>query len=161
MQTNTLFKLGGIAAIAGGVLRVANTFTPHLFDAHTLGLIYFVTDAFLLLGLIAWYASRADRLGVSGVTGFAIAAIGILVIRSADLFPGIGYLAGATALLAGLVVMSVPALVRRDGPLVAPGLWLLSFVCALGSLAVAPLAIASGVFFGAGFICAGLGLLRA
>lgn len=161
MRTETLLKLGGIAALAGGALRVASTFTTHLLDPYTLTLTYLVTDVFLLFGLMGWYASRADKLGVNGVVGFAIAVIGILIIRSADLFPGYGYLIGATALLAGLVVMSIPTLIRRDGPVVAPGLWLLSFLCGLASIAVAPLAIVSAVLFGAGFICAGIGLLKA
>lgn len=161
MQSTTIFRLSGIAAIAGGTLRIANTFTMHAFDPHTLALTYFATDVFLLFGLIGWYASRAGRLGVSGVIGFVVAVIGILVIRSADLFPGQGYLLGATVLLAGLVVMSVPVLLRRDGPILTPVLWLSSFICAMAAIMIAPLAIVSAALFGAGFICAGLGLLRA
>lgn len=160
MQSTTILRLSGAAAIAGGALRIANTFTTHLLDPHTLVFTYLVTDVFLLFGLMGWYASRANKLGLSGVIGLAIAVIGILIIRSADLFPGYGYLLGATALLAGLAVMSVPALLRRDGPMLSPVLWLLSFVCALASVALAPLAIVSAVLFGAGFICAGLGLIR-
>jgi len=160
MQNKTLFRLSGIAAIAGGALRIANTVTMHMFDPHTLALSYLATDVFLLFGLIGWYASRANGLGVSGVIGFSVAIIGILIIRSADLFPGQGYLLGATALLAGLVVMSVPALLRRDGPILTPVLWLSSFICAMASIMIAPLAVVSAALFGAGFICAGLGLLR-
>jgi hypothetical protein len=160
MQSATLFRLSGAAAVAGGMLRIANTFTLHMFDPHSLALIYLATDVFLLLGLIGWYASRADSLGASGAVGFVIAVVGILVIRSTDLFPASGYRIGATALLAGLVVASIPILLRRGGPVLAPVLWLLSFVCGLASMVIAPLATLSAVLFGAGFICAGFGLLR-
>jgi len=161
MRTETLLKLAGIAAIAGGAIRIANTFMTRMFDAHTLALTYLLTDVFLLLGLIGWYASRAGKLGTSGVVGFTAAVVGILMIRSAELFPGYGYLAGATVLLAGLVVMSMRTLLRRDGALLPPLLWLLSFACAIASIAVTPLSILSAAFFGAGFICAGIQLLRA
>lgn len=161
MQSKAIFRLSGAAAITGGVLRIANTFTIHLFDTHTLALSWFATDVLLLLGLMGWYASRADRLGASGIVGFTIAVVSILVIRSADLFPGNGYLMGTMALLAGLVVMSGPTLLQRDGSILPPVLWLLSLACALTSVAFAPLAILSAILFGAGFICAGLGLLRA
>ena len=160
MQTAMIQRLSGSAAIAGGALRIANIFTRHMLDAHALGLTYLVTDVFLLLGLTGWYGSRAEKLGMSGVIGFAAAVIGILIIRSADLFPGYGYPLGAGALLAGLVIMSIPTLTRRDASIVAPGLWLLSFLCALASIAIAPLAIVSAALFGAGFICAGLHLMR-
>ena len=160
MQTATILRLSGVAAIAGGALRIANTLTTHMLDAHALDLTYLATDVFLLLGLTGWYASRAEWLGMSGVVGIVAAVVGLLVIRSAGLFPGYGYPMGATALLAGLVIMSVPTLARRDGSIVAPGLWLLSFLCAMASIAIPPLAIASAVLFGAGFICAGLQLMR-
>jgi hypothetical protein len=160
MQSTTILRLGGASAIAGGLLRIANTFTIHAFDAHTLALIYLLTDALLLFGLMGWYASRAGRLGASGVAGFAIAVAGILIIRSADLFPGTGYLMGAAVLLAGLAIMNAPILLRRNDTIVPPLLWLLSLLSAVLSIAFAPFAIASAVLFGAGFICAGLHLVR-
>jgi hypothetical protein len=160
MQSTIVLRSTGTAAIAGGLLRIANTFTIHAFDAHTLALAYLLTDVLLLLGLTGWYASRADRLGVSGMAGFAITVAGILVIRSADLFPGTGYLIGAATLLVGLAIMSAQILLRRNDTIVPPLLWLLSLLSAALSIALAPLAIVSAVLFGAGFICAGLHLVR-
>jgi hypothetical protein len=156
----TLFRFAGAAAIAGGALRIVNTVTAHAFDPHTLERIYLLTDMLLLLGLIGWYASRANKLGWSGAIGFVIAVCGILVIRSAAIFPGYGYLMGAVALLAGLVIMSVPDLLRRERANLSAWLWLASFACAMASIAYAPLGTASAVFFGAGFVCAGLHLIR-
>jgi len=156
----TLFHLSGAAAIAGGALRIANTLTLHVLDPHTLDLGYLLTDLFLLLGLTGWYAAHAGKLGASGIAGFAIAVAGILVIRSAALFPGYGYQAGAMALLAGLVVMNLTALVPMARARLAAWLWLAAFGCAMASLVAPALAIVSAVLFGAGFICAGIGLLR-
>jgi len=156
----TLFHLSGAAAIAGGALRIANMLTLHLLDPLSLELSYLLTDLFLLLGLTGWYAAHAGKLGASGIAGFAIAVAGILVIRSAALFPGYGYRVGAMALLAGLVVMNLTALLPLSRARLAAWLWLLSLICALASVAAAPLAIVSAAAFGAGFICAGVGLLR-
>ena len=160
MTNTTLYRLGGIAAIAGGVLRIANTFPVHLLGAETLGFVYLFTDVFLLFGLMGWYLSRPDKLGAAGIAGFVVAVVGILIVRSAYLFPGYGYLIGAMTLLVGLVIMNAPTLLRSDGGLLPPVLWLLSFVSAMTSLAFAPLAVVSAILFGAGLICAGIHLLR-
>jgi len=161
LLTNTaLYRLGGMTAIAGGVLRIANTFTVHLLGAETLGFVYLFTDVFLLFGLLGWYLSRLDKLGAAGIAGFVVAIVGILIVRSAYLFPGYGYLIGAMTLLVGLVIMNAPTLLRRDGARLSPVLWLLSCVSAIASLAFAPLAVVSAILFGAGFICAGIHLLH-
>jgi hypothetical protein len=161
MRTETLFKLSGIAAVLGGGLRLAEPLLKRVLEGQQLQLAYFAIDVFLLLGLIGWYGWRADKLGIAGVIGFVAGVFGILIIRSANLFAPQGYVIGATALLLGLAVMNVPTLMRRDGPICPPLLWLAAFVCGMASLAFAPLAIAAGVLFGLGYIFAGVALLRA
>ena len=160
MEQVTLFRLSGAASIIAGAVRILNTFTTHLPSTRTLDLLYLLTDILLLLGLIGWYVSRASKLGASGAIGFVISIAGILIIRSAGLFPGYGYLTGAMALLAGLVVMNAPTLLRWNDAILPPILWLLSLVCAVSSFALAFLGIISATLFGAGFICAGFHLLR-
>jgi hypothetical protein len=162
MQTRTLLKLGGIAAIVGGALRLGEPALRMMFAGNALLISFFVIDVFLLLGLFGWYAWRAEKLGIAGLIGFMSGAVGIMTIRSADLFAGrSGYIAGATLLLAGFVVMNTGALTRRDGPICPPLLWLIAFLCGLGSLAYAPLAFVAGTVFGIGYIFAGVSLLRA
>lgn len=160
MNTQTLLRLSGLTAIAGGVLRVCEPFLKAAFAGNALLLSYFVIDVFLLFGLIGWYAWRAEKLGVAGLIGFAAGTIGILVIRSAGLFTPQGYVIGATLLLAGLVVMNAPALIRWERPICPPLLWLIAFVCGLASLVYAPLAFVAGTVFGIGYIFAGVSLLR-
>jgi hypothetical protein len=160
MNNASILRLGGVAAIGGGALRIANTFSMNLLSAHLLDCLYLVTDILLLLGLVGWYVSRADRLGVSGVIGFVVAIAGVVTIRSAAMFPGFGYVAGAMALLAGLVIMSIPGLLNRADARLPAWLWLGSFMSAIASIALAPLGVLSAILFGAGFICAGIHLLR-
>jgi hypothetical protein len=161
MRTQTVLRLGGIAAIIGGALRLGEPLLRALFAGHDLQLSFFVIDVFLLFGLFGWYGLRADRLGIPGLIGFGSGVIGILVIRGADLFAPQGYAIGASLLLAGLVVMNAPALMRWERPICPPLLWLAAFVLALASLAFPPLAIAAGTVFGIGYVFAGVALLRA
>jgi hypothetical protein len=161
MRLVTLLRAGGLAAIAGGTLRLAEPLLRSSLGGRPLQFAYFAIDTFLLLGLMGWYAWRAGRLGVAGLIGFVLGVVGILVIRSAALFAPGGYAMGATLVLAGLVVMNAPALIRRERPLWPPLLWLAAFVCGLASLAYAPLAAVAGAVFGMAYIVAGIALLRA
>jgi hypothetical protein len=161
MRAQALFRLGGIAAIAGGAMRAGEPLLKAMLAGNSLLLCYFAIDVFLLLGLIGWYAWRTEKLGIAGLAGFVAGVTGILVIRSADLFAPEGYRIGAALLLAGLVVMNTPALIRRERPICPPLLWLAAFVCGLGALAYPALALVAGTVFGIGYIFAGISLLRA
>jgi hypothetical protein len=161
MGTDTALKLGGAAAITGGALRVVDSFTGNMFTAHTLDILYFVNDVLLMFGLVAWYAARAGKLGAAGLIGFAIAVTGVLVIRSVQVFHPKGYMLGSAMFLLGLVIMNLPALMRRDGPLTAPWLWIAAAVVAIVAyLASGPMAVVAGVLFGLGFMAAGAALWR-
>jgi hypothetical protein len=157
-------RILGIAAVAGGVLRIGNSFAPATLGAGTLEVLYFVTDVLLLFGLCGLQLGGVATSGWSGRVGFALGVVGILVIRSAALFGASGYMIGAGLLLFGLLVWSVAALVRRGAPRLAPILWLSSLVLAgVGALApglTVPTALA-GVAFGLGFVVAGMELSRA
>jgi hypothetical protein len=155
-----LLRAGGLAAVAGGALRLAEPLLRRGLSGQHLQLAYFAIDVFLLLGLVAWYGWRAARLGIAGLAGFVLGVTGILVIRSASLFASGGYAIGATLLLTGLVVMNAPALIRRERPLWPAMLWLAALVSGLGSLVWMPLALVAGTVFGAGYLAAGIALLR-
>jgi hypothetical protein len=163
MRTGTLLKLAGVAAIAGGALRIADAFTTGVLDEHTLQLLYFATDFLFLLGLVGIYAPRADALGLGGMIGFTVTVLGFLIIRSSTLsFFGLdGYMFGATVVALGMAVMSTAILIRKAGSRCAAALWLLSLALGIvGAVSGMPFAgHAAGVVFGAGFVVAGVGLL--
>jgi hypothetical protein len=160
LRSDLIFKTLGAAAILGGALRIADSFTGSVFDVPTLDRMYFATDVFLLLGTSGWYFSRSQRLGSPGLTGYALSVLGICIIRSAGLFEPRGYVIGAALFLIGLSVMNLLTLFRRDGPRAAPVIWIVSLVFAMLALTSGPLAAVAGVIFGLGFIAAGLSLWR-
>jgi len=149
--------LGG-AAIAGGVLRIMDSFTLGVLSPGTLSLLYFVTDVLLLLGIAGIYWSRRTTIGIAGTIGAAIFALGIVWIRI-DAFTGANvYQLGAAVALLGLAVLSGEELLRRRDIVAAPVLWLAAFLFGIvGTLGlmVPVMTIAAGVAFGAGFVVAG------
>ncbi len=162
MERQTLLQLSGVAAILGGLLRIADSFTAGVVDAHALSFLYFATDVLLLFGLLGIYLVRAKELGLVALSGFAIAVTGILMIRSGWLFGVGGYRLSATVLLVGLTMLSIAMLCRAGTPKWAPNLWLISLASGIaGAAGAGAWAIAlAGVTFGAGFVVAGINLLR-
>lgn len=157
---NTALRILGLSAIAGGTLRVVDSFTAQSLTATTLAALYFATDVLLLLGIAGIYWSRRATLGIAGVIASATFAIGIVLIRiSAFGVPGTnGYQLGAAIALLGLAVLSTEELLRGDGISAVAILWLAAAAFAIaGALGVlAPtMTIAAGVAFGAGFVLAG------
>ena len=156
--------VAGAAALAGGALRLAAIFATSAFAPQTLAWFYLLIDILLMLGLAGWYHARAERLGGAGLTGFVIAIVAILLIRSAGLFGAATYQTGAALFAVGLAVMSVPALLGADRPLLAPALWLACLSAGIAALALKPLAAPLGtaavVLFGLGYLAAGVELLR-
>jgi len=155
-----LVRVLGIAAVAGGVLRIVDSFTAEIFSPSTLSLLYVVTDALLLLGIAGIYWSRGPRLGIAGTLGAATFALGIIWIRiSASVMPGAnGYQLGAAISLIGLGLLSVEELLRDRALHPAPIFWLAALLFAIAGafgVLVSLLTIAAGVAFGAGFVAAG------
>ncbi len=157
MRYRPFIVAAGICAVLGGTLRIVAMFGMGSSAAY----LYYVIDVFLMLGLIGWYVSRAEKLGEAGMFGFAVATIAILMIRSIDLFGKQNYGLGAALLVIGLAIMNLPALLRRDGPQLAPALWLASLVCGIAAFAFLPLVYLAALLFGTAFVAAGVELLRA
>jgi hypothetical protein len=155
-------RLSGVAAVAGGVLRIANSFTSGAFDVRTRDFAYFVTDVMLLFGFLGIYLPRRALLGRVGLAGFVSGVVGILIIRSSTSFGPNGYVLGAGLLVIGLSAQSVVMLARTGLPKLPPVLWLTSLLLAmagaLGGLAWST--ALAGVSFGAAFVVAGWPLAR-
>ena len=167
MNDRFRLRLSGAAAIAGGVLRIADCFTEGALSPHTVQIGYWLTDVLLLLGLLGIYLGRRDALGWIGLTSFVTCLVGILTIRSTGLFGASNYMIGATALLVGLSILSVRMLAGTGRPRraaqFAPVCWLISLALGIAVL-VAPgftwSTTLAGISFGLGFVLAGLGLVQ-
>ena len=160
MKRVMLMRVLGSMAIAGGALRIVDTFTAGSFSPRTLSLLYFVTDVFLLLGIAGICWSRRATLGIAGFAGAAIFTLGILWIRfSAFTTAGVnGYRIGAAIALIGLALLSTEELLRRSPISAAPILWLAALLFAVAGalgLMVSLMTVAAGIAFGAGFVVAG------
>src|SRR5579871_4040650 len=117
----------GVAAIVGGALRIADSFVTHVLVLDTLALLYVLTDIFLLLGIAGIYLSRRATLGAAGVIGATIFAAGILLVRvsAIGVLGASGYQLAASVALAGLAILSVETVIRRNGRYLSAALWLL------------------------------------
>lgn len=158
MNDSTLLRISGAAAVIGGVLRIASTFAGALGE-HNAQLLYFVIDLFLLTGLAGIYLSQRGLLGVTGLAGSSIAALGIMMIRSSALFGG--YQIGAAVTIIGFAVLGVAMLGARTAK-IAPLLWLGSLALGIAGdvLSMNLLGLLAATAFAAGFICAGLAVYR-
>jgi hypothetical protein len=154
---NTILRAGGLAAVAGGVLRAIDTFVAEVLPQGPLATLYFVTDMFLLAGVAGLWWKRRATLGIAGAAGLAIFVLGILAVRASAL--GVGsYQLGATIALLGLALYSVETLITHRAAVWAPVAWLVSLAAGIAAtLGLQPVALTAlaGVAFGVGFVAAG------
>lgn len=158
-----LIRLGGIAAIVGGGLRVAAGFIPYVPGSAMLETFYAVIDIGLLFGLIAIYLDSAADTGRLGLAGFFIALTGLASIVGPDAprFDVDFYQLGSAIFVLGLVPLAVQ-LVRLRIQRLTGAAWLISAGLGLAA-AVSQSALAfaaAGVALGTGFALGGARLLR-
>lgn len=158
-----LIRLGGIAAIGGGGLRVIATLIPSVPGSAMLEALYAAIDLGLLFGLIAIYLESAEATGRIGLAGFCVALAGLASIVGPDgaAFGIDFYQLGSAVFVLGLVPLAVQ-LVRLPIQRLAGAAWLIS--AGLGLVAAANQAglafAATGATLGAGFVLGGVGLLQ-
>jgi hypothetical protein len=155
----------GLLAMAGGLTRIATTFLVNwsagLPQTEALAL---AIDFALLFGLTGFYFIDAARLGPLGLVGYLIAASGIAFIFGPDgtAFGRDIYETGVTAIGIGLIILSMAMLLAGVARL-AGALWIASAAASVLGGAIGRGAegfLFAGVLFGAGFVVAGLSLLR-
>jgi hypothetical protein len=167
INATLLLRLAGVAAVLGGALRVVSAL-PLSQDPIALEWLWTSIDALLTFGLFGIYLPRAERLGFLGLASFIIATAALSFIGGpdADVFGFSTYEQGAITLVIALIGLSIAWLSAKETPMLAPICWFGSALAAgvLGALP-APLPdyafMAAGILFGAGFIFAGLPLLKA
>jgi len=165
MNYATLYRLSGVAAISGGLLRIFSA-VAQVGDQVTLEWLYTAIDVLLLMGLIGIYLSRAERLGFLGLASFGVAVASLSFIGGpdADVFGFSTYEQGAAALAIAMVGLSIAWLQRGETPIWAPMCWfgsvvsvgLFNFIPAISQYGFA----VAGMLFGLGFALAGWTLLK-
>lgn len=156
-----LVRFGAVAAVIGGALRIVSSFVPYEADPVALEALYGVIDLCLLSGLLAVYVANAEAVGIAGLAMFLVALAGVasIVGPDAQAFGVDFYRIGALVFVLGLAGLSVQLLrARRLG--VSAALWIATLVASLASTGLPQAFMAAGVFIGAGYVAAGVALLR-
>lgn len=161
LRTAGLVHFGAVAAVAGGVLRIASAFIPYEAGSAPLETLYGLIDLCLLFGLVAVYVAHAEATGLLGLAAFLVALAGVASIVGPDSMAfGVDfYRVGAVVFVTGLAGLSVQLLRARVASLGA-WFWIATFVASLASVAVPQAFLAAGLCIGAGYAAAGFGLLR-
>jgi hypothetical protein len=159
--TPALFRLGAVASMLAGLLRIGTSFLGYGDTSPALELFYLGIDLCILFGIITIYLYQHVELGKPGILGFvaAIAGTAIIVgpdgyIGSVDMYP-----AGSALILFGLAVIAVVGWRPARLPRYALASWLLSVVFGLCSVipGAPPVILAlAGISFGVGFLGAGI-----
>jgi len=163
MTPTTAYRLAGLCAVFGGLMRLLAPFMD--VDGQALQIVWLVTDVFLLLGLVGIYGYSRRLLGLTGLVGFTAAVIGVLIVRSsgAEVFGEHTYRYGAVVWTVGMAVLAFPMLLRGVGHMVAAGFWTLALLIGIFSV-IRPGeswgVVAAGIAFSLGYVAAGLPLFR-
>jgi hypothetical protein len=164
MDSTTLTRLGGLAAILAGILRGANSFVPsNAPSSGAIAILYLMTDIFILLGIIGIYEFLHQHSRLWGLWGFLLAVIGIAIIRTGTIAGVYLYPIGALCFTAGLSSFAVGAWITRMLPRWVPIFWILSTIIGFIGYFVPGLKVLftlSGIIFGIGFAGAGINLWK-
>jgi hypothetical protein len=161
MTRRLLLRLGSIAAIVAGVLRIGSSFLGYSDATPARELLYLTIDLCILFGLLTIYFYQYVELGKSGVVGFVVGVSGAAIIVGPDgAIGGVAmYPLGSALLLFGLSVIAIAGWRIALVPRYALVSWLLSLV--FGSSTTVPgtpsaMFTLAGLAFGLGFLGAGL-----
>jgi hypothetical protein len=160
-RTAGLVRVGAVAAVVGGVLRIVSTFIPYEPNSAGLEALYGVIDLGLMFGLVAVYVASAEATGLAGLALFLVALAGVASIVGPDA-PAFGvdfYRIGALVFVAGLAGLAVQ-LLRAGLMRVSAVLWLATFAASLATMVAPQAFVVAGLAIGAGYVLAGVELLR-
>jgi drug/metabolite transporter (DMT)-like permease len=164
MSTTTLIRLGGLAAIGAGVLRIISSFIPYSEGNTALEILYLIIDSLILLALLGVYGYLHSRIGKVGFIGFLLALLGTAIIVGPDGKIGTVdmYTVGSLMLSIGLALLALVSWKRQQLPRSASLCWLVSTIVGIGGYSVGLTSsfVMAGVMFGLGFVTAGVKLLN-
>jgi len=165
MQHRTVLRLAGVATLVGAAVDIVAPFLiyPHLVEPQP-HLVYVAIDLLLMIGMLGvWSASRASA-SVLGLIGFVLGLLGVMLVRtsSAKIFGEASYMIASSVWSIGMVVWAID-LLRAKAFRISAGLWIAALVIGLVGVALkdhGPVAHVAKISFIAGFVCAGLGLIK-
>jgi hypothetical protein len=163
MPTLTLIRLGGLAAILAGALRMGTSFIPYSASKPSvaLELLYLVIDVLILLGLLGVYGYQNEVVGKWGFLGFLLALVGTAIIVGPDGKIGAVDMsvAGSLMISVGLSIMAIGTWNARRLPRAVPLLWVTSTVVGVGGYLIGGPTVTfviAGLAFGLAFVVAGV-----
>lgn len=151
-------RIGAVAAIIGGILRIVAAFIPFVPQYPALESLYAIIDLCLLFGLGAIYLPNLARFGRLGIAGYLIASAGLASIVGPDtpMFGVDFYLMGSAIFEIGLLLLGF-TMIRGRQYRATGWLWIISaasaIAVALGGGEVALLL--AGTSLGLGFALGG------
>lgn len=94
MSSSNLIRLAGLAALISGVLAAIGDLLRLVVDVENPGsattasyaivfLLYLISTALLLLGLVGFYTSQSQAAGIVGFVGFLVAFLGTVLLAGA------------------------------------------------------------------------------
>ena len=94
MSSSSLIRLAGLAALISGVLGVIGDLLGLVVDLEdpvsattasytVVFLLYLISTALLLLGLVGFYTSQSQAAGILGLVGFLVAFLGTVLLAGA------------------------------------------------------------------------------
>ncbi len=97
MSTSSLIRLAGLVAIGSGVLGVMGDLLALVVDLDSplsattapyaiVFLVYLISAALLVLGLVGLYISQSQAVGTLGLAGFLLAFLGTVLLAGAFWF---------------------------------------------------------------------------
>jgi hypothetical protein len=157
----TIIRAGALAAIAGGALRAVASFAPIVIASDLWReSLYVVVDMCLVVGLLAFYSQRSERLGRWGTIGLAVALVGIAAVRMNRLISPLDlYAVGALATACGVMILTIRAWIATGIQVWVPAAFIFSILVGVVGNVVHggnALFVCSGVMFGIAFT--GLGV---
>lgn len=165
MDDRAVLRLAGGAVVGGALIDIVAPFViyPRLVEPQP-HLVYVAIDLLLMIGMLGvWSASRRTA-SVLGLVGFVLGLLGVMLVRtsSARMFGEATYVVASSVWSIGMAVWALDLLRARTFR-VAAGLWILALAIGLAGLALkdhGAITHIAKMSFIAGFVCAGLHLIR-
>ena len=157
-----LIRLGGVAAVLAGALRVLTSFLPP--TTHRIMTLYLIVDVLLLFGCVGLYEFQRVQIRFLETLAVLLEIVGalILIARDLALLRSEVYPIGALLFAVGIDLFAIAS--WRSGTFPRWILALLIVSTFIGSIgfftpSLTVLFAASGILFGIGFLSAGLSIL--